>query len=352
MKLFVYFILIVLSIPAFSQSKEPHLTNIKQLTFGGDNIGAYFSADSKKLSFQTNNSQWGLKCDQIYYLIIEEAEDNTTYQPIMINNGEGRNTTSCYLPDGKKIAYASTAKSGKDCPAEPNKQGVLLKAVFAEYEIFVSDEKGKTAKQITSSPGYDAEAVVSPLGDKMVFTSTRNGDLDLYVMDINGKNVKQLTFEIGYDGGAHFSPDGKQIVFSASRPKGKDTLQYKELLAKGLVSPTYMELFCINIDGTGLKQLTHSGKSNWAPRFHPNGKQIVFTSNYRSANANECQLYVINADGTGLESITGASGFNAYGMFSPDGKKLAFSSTRNAGETIETNLFIADWIEFEEVRSE
>lgn len=343
MKLFVFCILIVLSNPSFSQSKEPHLTNMKQLTFGGDNIGASFSADSKKLSFQSNNSQWGLTCDQIFYLIIEEAEDNTTYQPIMINNGEGRNTTSCYLPDSKKIAYASTAKSAKNCPTEPNKQGILLWTIFPEYELFLSDEKGKTAKQLTSSPGYDAEAVVSPLGDKIVFTSMRNGDLDLYVMDINGKNVKQLTFELGYDGGAHFSPDGKQIVFSASRPQGKDTLQYKELLLKGLVSPINMELFTLNIDGTGLKQITHLGKSGWAPSFHPNGKQILFTSNYRSTNTNQYQLYLMNADGTGIESITEVSGFNAHGMFSPDGKKLVFSSTRNTSETIETNLFIADW---------
>lgn len=350
MKLFVFCILIALSISTFSQGQEPHLTNIKQLTFGGDNIGAYFSADSKKISFQTNNSQWGLTCDQIYYLIIDEAEDNTTYQPIMVNNGEGRNTTSCYLPDGKKIAYASTVKSGKDCVAEPNKHGAQLWYVFPQYDLFISDEKGKTTKQLTSSPGYDAEVAVSPLGDKMVFTSTRNGDLDLYVMDMNGKNVKQLTFETGYESGAHFSPDGKQIVFAASRPQGKDTLQYKDLLSKGLVSPTNMELFIINIDGTGLKQLTHLAKSSWAPRFHPNGKQIIFSSDYRSANANEVQLHIVNTDGTGLEKITGANGFNAYGMFSPDGRKLVFSSTRNAGETVEKNLFIADWIEFEEVR--
>jgi Tol biopolymer transport system component len=73
-------------------------------------------------------------------------------------------------------------------------------------------------------------------------------------MDVNGKNVKQLTFDLGYDGGAFFFPDGKQLVFRASRPTGSDSVEYKNLLAKGLVAPTNMELYTINVDGTGLKK--------------------------------------------------------------------------------------------------
>jgi Tol biopolymer transport system component len=200
-------------------------------------------------------------------------------------------------------------------------------------------------KQLTNSPGYDAEATVSPKGDKIVFTSTRNGDLDLYIMDIDGKNVKQLTHSLGYDGGAFFSPDGTKLVFRASRPEGKDTVEYKDLLEKGLVAPTNMEIYTMNIDGSDMKQITHLGKANWAPFYHPSGKKIIFSSNHHSAKGWDFQLWMINEDGSGLTQITTESNFNAFAMFSPDGKRLVFSSNRNNGGTHDTNVFIADWEE-------
>jgi Tol biopolymer transport system component len=325
---------------------ERHLKNMKQLTFGGDNAEAYFSFDGKKLSFQTNNPGFGLKCDQIYYMIIDEAEDNKIYQPMPVSNGEGRTTCSFYLPGDKKILYSSTFKSGKECPPDaPKNTGKYLWAIYPSYDIFIGDEKGKVMKQLTNTPGYDAEATVSPKGDKIVFTSMRNGDLDLYIMDIDGKNIRQLTHELGYDGGAFFSPDGTKLVFRASRPKGQDTLEYKDLLSKGLVAPTNMELFTINVDGTNMKQVTQLGKANWAPFYHPSGKKIIFSSNHHSQRGYDFQLWMINEDGSGLEQITTESNFNAFPMFSPDGKRLVFSSNRNNGGTHDTNLFIADWEE-------
>jgi Tol biopolymer transport system component len=89
-------------------------------------------------------------------------------------------------------------------------------------------------------------------------------------MDIDGKNQKQITSGLGYDGGAFFSPDGKRLVFRASRPKTEEEIkEYKELLSKGLVAPTNMELYTCNVDGSDLKQITQLGKANWAPFFHP-----------------------------------------------------------------------------------
>ncbi len=326
-------------------SQEKHFSNIRQLTFGGDNAEAYFSFDGPKLCFQSNNPTWGLQCDQIFWMNIEEAADNRVYQPLMVSNGLGRTTCSYYLPDNKRILFASTYKGGNNCPPEPDKNGKYLWSIHPDYDIYIGEEKGKSFKPLTNQIGYDAEAVVSPQGDKILFTSTRNGDLDLYIMDINGKNIKQLTFELGYDGGAFFSPDGKQIVFRASRPKGADTVEYKQLLSKGLVAPTDMEIFVMNVDGSGLKQITNLGKANWAPFFHPSGKKIIFSSNHHSEKGFDFQLFMINLDGTGLEQITFESKFNAFPMFSPDGKKLVFSSNRNNGDTKDTNVFIVDWID-------
>lgn len=327
------------------QNPEPHLTNIRQLTFGGDNAEAYWSSDNKKLSFQSNNKKWGLQCDQIFMLKLSDKRDSNNI-PKMVSTGKGRTTCSFYMPDNKTILYASTHLGSDSCPIEPPPSKRYLWAIYPDFDIFISDEKGKIHKRLTHEKGYDAEATVSPKGDKIVFTSTRNGDLDLYTMDIDGTNVKQITFGLGYDGGAFFSPDGSKLVFRASRPEGEDEIKdYKELLEKNLVAPTSMEIYTCNVDGSNLKQITKLGKANWAPFYHPSGNKIIFSSNHNSTKGYDFQLFMINEDGSNLEKITNNSHFNAFPMFSPNGKMLVFSSNRNNGGTKDTNLFIADWVD-------
>lgn len=326
---------------------EKHLKNLKQLTFGADNAEAYWSFNSKLLTFQSNNKAWGVTCDQIYYLDVKKSNLRKK-QPQRISNGDGRTTCSYFMPGDKTIIYASTHLGGKDCPKDPERVpgGKYLWPIYDTYDIFVADLKGNIKKQLTSAPGYDAEATVSPTGDKIVFTSMRNGDLDLYVMDIDGSNVKQITNEIGYDGGAFFSPDGKKIVFRASRfSTEEEKKEYQDYLKQGLVAPTKMEIFTCNTDGSDLKQITKLGKANWAPFYTPDGKKIIFSSNHHGARGFQFNLFMVNEDGSGLEQITYDGVFDSFPMFSPDGKKLVFSSNRNNNGTRDTNLFVADWID-------
>jgi len=342
-----------ISISTFAQQNdsipEKHLKNIQQLTYGGDNAEAYFSFDGKFLSFQSNNKAWGLKCDQIYAMNIKRAKkEASAYRPQLISTGKGRTTCSFYLPGNRSILFASTHHYMDTCPAAIpyNPKAKYVWPVYPEFDIFVSDLKGKVIKQLTDSFGYDAEATVSPKGDKIVFTSSRSGDLELWIMNIDGSGLKQLTFGLGYDGGAFFSPDGKQLVFRASRPKTEAEIkEYKELLAQGLVAPTNMEIYVCDTNGQNLRQITQLGKANWAPFFHPSGKKILFSSNHASTKGYAFQLYMIDLDGKNLTPITTQSNFNAFPMFSPDGKKLVWSSNRNNGGTRDTNLFIADWID-------
>ena len=346
MKIKIITALLVTSQLVNAQTTEKHLKNLKQLTFGGDNAEAYWSYDNKKLTFQSNNKAWGVKCDQIFDMDLSKAEKDSTYKPNQISSGEGRTTCSYYLKDNKHILYASTHLGGKDCPPDVPHSDKYLWAIYPEYDIFIADLNGKITQQLTNQPGYDAEATVSPDGKKVVFTSTRSGDLELWTMDIDGKNQKQITSGLGYDGGAFFSPDGKKIVFRASRPTTEEEIkEYKELLAKGLVAPTNMEIYVCDIDGKNLQQITKLGKANWAPFFHPSGNKILFSSNHHSDRGYDFQLYMINIDGTKLERITNKSKFNAFPMFSPDGKKLVFSSNRNNGGTRDTNLFYAEWVD-------
>lgn len=345
MKKYLLNVLAVLSISTLF-SQEKHFTNLKQLTYGGDNAEAYFSPNGKMAAFQSNNAKWGLQCDQIFALDIAKAAKDSTYKPPMVSTGKGRTTCSYYMPNGKDILYASTHKGNDSCPPAPHIKGKYLWAVYKDFDIYVADSKGKITKQLTDAAGYDAEATISPKGDKIVFTSDRSGDLELWTMDIDGKNQKQITNGLGYDGGAFFSPDGKQLVFRASRPTtDEEVKEYKELLAQHLVAPTNMEIYTCNVDGSNLKQITTLGKANWAPYFHPSGKKIIFSSNHHSKKGYDFQLFMVNVDGTGLEQITNESMFNAFPMFSPNGKQLIFSSNRNNHGSRDTNLFIADWVD-------
>ncbi|MBH70849.1 MAG: hypothetical protein CMP69_06470 [Flavobacteriales bacterium] len=326
--------------------KEKHLKNITQLTFGGDNAEAYFSFDDTKLVFQSNYEKWGLECDQIFYTEIKNSNMKNE-MPKIISTGLGRTTCAYFMPGDTTIIYASTHLENAQCPHVPEKtDGKYVWPIYDSYDIFVSDLEGNIVKQLTNEIGYDAEATVSPLGDKIVFTSMRTGDLELFTMDIDGKNIKQVTFQLGYDGGAFFSPDGKKLIFRSSRPKTKNEIkEYKKLLNEGLVKPTEMELYTCNVDGSELKQITNLGKANWAPFFHPSGKKVIFSSNHKSKRGFPFNLYMINIDGTELKQITFDESFDAFPMFSFSGKKLVFSSNRNNNGTRSTNLFIADWIE-------
>ncbi|HKR10449.1 MAG TPA: hypothetical protein VJT15_00210 [Pyrinomonadaceae bacterium] len=317
---------------------EKHLRNIKQLTFGGENAEAYFSADGKQLIFQSTRDDLG--CDQIFTMNVDGSNVK------MISNGEGRTTCSYFLPGNKRVVYSSTHLGDKKCPPRPDFSRGYVWAVYPSFDIFSAKADGSDLKQLTNTPGYDAETTVTLDGKKMVFTSMRDGDLDIYTMDADGKNVRRLTNELGYDGGPFWSYDGKQIVYRAHHPKtDAEKADYTGLLQQNLIRPTVLEIFVMNADGSNKRQVTSNGKANFGPYFFPDGKRIIFSSNIDDARGRNFDLYMIKVDGAGLERITFNETFDGFPMFSPDGKKLVFASNRNAAKQGDTNIFIADWVE-------
>lgn len=319
---------------------EKHLANIKQLTNGGENAEAYFSFDGAKLIFQSKRD--GRGCDQIYSMNVDGSDVK------MISNGAGRTTCSYFFKNKQKILYSSTFMGDRNCPPPVDFSKGYVWAIYPAYDIFTAKADGSKIKRLTKSEGYDAEATVSPDGKKIIFTSTRNGDLDLYSMNANGKNVRRLTNELGYDGGAFFSPDSKQIVYRAFHPKTAAQVErYKQKLGENLIEPTVFEVWTMNADGTNKRQITNLDAASFAPFFLPDGKRIIFCTNFFATDARRrnFDLAIINVDGTGLERITFNETFDGFPMFSPDGKKLVFASNRNDAVAGDTNIFIADWVE-------
>lgn len=321
--------------------EETHFRNVRQLTFRGQNAEGYFSPDGSRLVFQATRA--GDECDQIYTLDISSR----TVRPV--SEGTGRHTCSYFYPDGERVLFSSTRQWGDRCPAEPGLAQGYVWPVYSTYDIYMAKPDGSEVKQLTTAFGYDAEATFSPTGERIVFTSMRNGDLDLYTMEPDGTDVRQLTDQLGYDGGAFFSPDGSQIVYRAHHPQDPEAVaEYKSLLKDGLIQPTNLQIFVMDADGSDKRQVTDNDAVNFAPYWHPSGDKIIFSSNMHDPEGRNFDLFLINTDGTGLERVTYSEKFDSFPMFSPDGGRLVWGSNRNNAKPGETNLFIAEWVDSSE----
>jgi len=315
--------------------EERHLAHIRMLTHGGDNAEAYFSADGKRLTFQSTRD--GRSCDQQYTMSVDGSNVRR------ISNGQGKTTCGYYFANDARIFYASTFAVDTACPPKPDPSKGYVWGLDP-FDIYTANADGSGLKRLTSNNVYTAEGTLSPDGKTIVFTSLKDGDLDIYTMNVDGTNVRRLTTAVGYDGGPFFSPDGKQIVYRANHPADSASLaEYKALLAQRIVRPSKMEIWVMNADGTGQHQVTTLGGANFAPFFTPDGKRIIFSSNYKNPHSSNFDLYLVNPDGTGLEQVTFDPGFDGFPQFSPDGKQLVWVSHRNGSREHETNIFIADW---------
>ncbi len=315
---------------------EKHLTNVRQISFGGQNAEAYFSYDASELIFQAMVDS--MECDQIFRMNV----DGSNVRPI--SNGAGVTTCSFIAPDNKSVIYASTYLAGDECLPKPDHSRGYVWPLYNSFDIFKADPDGSNIVRLTETDGYDAEAVYSPKGDKIIFTSVRNSDLDLYIMNPDGSGVEQITDEIGYDGGAFFGINGEWIVWRASRPEGKELEDYQSLLAEGMIRPSKLNLYIMNLTERKPIQLTDNGKANFGPYFHPDGKHIIFCSNLASESGRDFDLFLINIDTKEIEQVTYNKTFDGFPMFSHDGKTLVFASNRDNKITGETNVFIADWV--------
>ena len=318
-------------------SGETHLRNIRQLTFGGQNAEAYFSSSGQQIILQRQAADTG--CDQEFVI----NADGTALR--RVSSGKGRTTCGYFFDHDRRIFYASTEHASPACPPRPDYSKGYVWALY-DYDIFVARADGTGARRITNNPRYDAEGTLSPDGTTIVFTSLRDGDLDIYTMRVDGTHLKRLTTTLGYDGGPFFSPDGRQIVYRAWHPQTtRDSSDYRTLLSQNLVRPVRMDIWVMNADGSNQRQVTDLGGASFAPYFHPDGRRIIFASNYKNPRSRNFDLYLVGSDGTGLEPVTTNVEFDAFPMFSPDGRRLVWASNRNGKVQGETNIFIADWLE-------
>jgi Tol biopolymer transport system component len=318
--------------------QETHFGELVMLTDGGENAEAYFSFAGDRLVYQATKE--GMGCDQIFTMKLDGTNQK------MVSTGSGRTTCAYYYPGDDWIVYASTHLAGPDCPPVPDHSKGYVWPIYAAYDLFKVRPDGTDLQQLTDSPGYDAEATISPVGDRIVFTSMRDGDLDIYTMNLDGSDVRRLTDALGYDGGPFFSPDGAKIVYRANHPTDpQEIADYSALLADGLIRPSKLEIWIMNADGSDKRQITDLGAASFAPFFMPSGDRIIFSSNTGDPSGREFDLYTIGIDGEGLERITYSPEFDGFPMFAPDGTTFVFCSNRSNSTPGDTNVFLTRWID-------
>jgi len=326
--------------PAVIHPDETHLRNLRQLTFDGQNAEGYWSPDGTRIIFQRASEDDGIACDQEFVI------DLATGKSHRVSTGKGRVTCGYFYDGGKRILYGSTHLADPKCPPPADYSKGYVWPMNAGYDIVSAGADGSDVKQLTKTPGYDAEGTLSPDGRTIVFTSVRDGDLEIYTMNVDGTNVKRLTHEPGYDGGPFFSHDGERIVYRRdSYPDEAGLARYRALLAEHLYRPSVLEIWVMDKDGQNKHQVTKLGVASFAPYFLPDDRRIIFSSNKLDPRGRNFDLYLIGDDGTGLERVTTEPTFDGFPMFSPDGKKLVFASNRGGKKPGETNLFVADWVD-------
>jgi TolB protein len=328
----------VATLPA--EAGERHLTNLRQLTNGGENAEAYFSADGKHITFQSTRD--GRTCDQQYVM----RTDGTGV--VRVSNGRGKTTCGWFIPGGVRLFFASSHAHDSTCPPRPDPSSGYVWPLD-RFDIYTARRDGSDLRRLTNYNVYTAEGVMSPDGRKIVFTSLKDGDLEIYTMNADGSDVRRLTNSPGYDGGPWWSPDGTKIVYRAHHPADSAQLaDYRRLLGQNMVRPSRVELFVMNADGSDQRQVTALGGANFGPSWTPDGKRIIFSSNHKTPRGGNFDLFLVDASATKattaqVEQLTFSPVFDGFPMFSPDGKKLLWASNRHDAKPNETNLFLADW---------
>lgn len=317
--------------------QETALANVRKLTFGGQNAEAYWNYEGTKIVFQSR--QPGFPDEQIFTMNADGSGRK------LVSTGDGRCTCSFFLPNDEGIVFSSTHAKNKHAQEPVDMSKGYVWKVNPQFGLYKTDLDGKNMVTLLEKDAYVAETTVAPDGSYMTFTSDFEGDLEIYRSNLDGSDIQRLTHNQGYDGGPFISWDGNWIVFRRDLIESdQEREDYLSLLKEHMVRPSKLEIWIMRADGSEQHQLTKLGCASFAPFLHPNGRTVIFASNYGDPRGREFNLWAVDVDGSNLRQVTFAPDFDGFPMFTADGKRLVWASNREGKVPGETNIFTADWV--------
>ena len=233
----------------------------------------------------------------------------------LTNNFDG-DGDPVWSPDGKRIAF----KSDRD--GHFNRHG------RPTHDIYVMDADGSNQQNLTNNPADDWDPSWSPNGQRIAFTSWRDGpfNIEVYVMDADGSNLQNLTNNPRDDRNPSWSPYGGHIVFSARRDghfENKFSITH--------------EVYVMDVDGGNQRRLTENRSNDWDPVWSPDGQRIAFEAD-RKGNLEKFNIYVMDVDGGNLQNLTNHRAWDKSPSWSPDGQRIVFHSKRDGN----TEIYVMD----------
>jgi len=228
--------------------------------------------------------------------------------PIFVDRTAGSPPPITPQPPPIMPIFAQVSSLSPFVIAQMNDKIVFSSTRDGNFEIYSMNSDGTGAARLTNNPAMDAFPAWSPDNTKIAFTSNRDGffNFEIYVMNADGSSPTRLTTNGKVDGMPAWSPDGKKIAFTSKRDGN-------------------FEIYVMNTDGTGLVRLTNNPAIDAKPSWSPDGTKIAFTSN----RDGHFQIYSMNADGTGVARLTNNLSADLSPAWSPDGTKIAFASNRD-----------------------
>jgi hypothetical protein len=237
-------------------------------------------------------------------------------------NGRGEDACSYFFPGGKRVLWTST----RDWPDLPKGNWSDANDYPQGAEIYSSDTRGRKVRRLTTNKVYDAECVVAPNGQWILFGRQIDGKMDLWTMRIDGTNQKQITFTDDWqEGGAQIFEDSETIITRAWKraDQGK---------GRGMMP---MQIFTLKRDGSGRRQITDEAGTHWAPYPAPDGRHFVYVRVLTEPSGRpNWEIYLRDLDTGEERRLTFDPGFDGFPSISADGKWMTFSSGRGgkAGE--------------------
>ena len=198
----------------------------------------------------------------------------------------------------------------------------------------LTDDTSRTEKLPDFSPVYDGSPVWSPDGTKIAFISNRDYLFSLYVMDADGSNARLVADKPLEPAEPSWSPDGGKIAFTSG---------VRFTLGMGKAS---VNIYVVNIDGSGLTQLTRDSGANGSPAWSPDGKQIAFVSN-RDADG-QSRIWIMNEDGSNQRILPNSQNTRGTGFlggqpaWSPDGTKILFTGYSACGDRGAVSIYVTN----------